>query len=169
MTRFFLSVILIGLIYCSGNAAHDEKFFKKAAEIVWSMELPEFNPTTQIPDTSLYNNESAIILAAYKNVDVKLREQRNITKFTSTGRAYTNAIDAKILTRVMIKLKDSKSVEEYSEFDIESKDKESILNYSYQYNNILLLTLYLHNLYNKHQIIFPCIPPTPCKIHTQIP
>lgn len=135
MTRFFLSVILIGLIYCSGNAAHDEKFFKKAAEIVWSMELPEFNPTTQIPDTSLYNNESAIILAAYKNVDVKLREQRNITKFTSTGRAYTNAIDAKILTRVMIKLKDSKSVEEYSEFDIESKDKESILNYSYQYSN----------------------------------
>ena len=135
MTRFFLSVILIGLIYCSGNAAHDEKFFKKAAEIVWSMELPEFNPTTQIPDTSFYNNESAIILAAYKNVDVKLREQRNITKFTSTGRAYTNAIDAKILTRVMIKLKDSKSVEEYSEFDIESKDKESILNYSYQYNN----------------------------------
>ena len=135
MTRFFLSVILIGLIYCSGNAAHDEKFFKKAAEIVWSMELPEFNPTTQIPDTSLYNNESAIILAAYKNVDVKLREQRNITKYTSTGRAYTNAIDAKILTRVMIKLKDSKSVEEYSEFDIESKDKESILNYSYQYSN----------------------------------
>ena len=135
MTRFFLSVILIGLIYCSGNAAHYEKFFKKAAEIVWSMELPEFNPTTQIPDTSLYNNESAIILAAYKNVDVKLREQRNITKFTSTGRAYTNAIDAKILTRVMIKLKDSKSVEEYSEFDIESKDKESILNYSYQYSN----------------------------------
>lgn len=136
MKKSIISLILIGLFFSSTTATtYDEKFFKKAAKIVWEMELPDFNPSVQIPDTSLYKDESAIILAAYKNVTVKLSKHFNLSKFSSTGQEFTNAIDAKIITRRMIKLIDSKAVEEYSEFDIESKDKESISNYSYQYNN----------------------------------
>ncbi len=136
MKKNIISLILIGLFFSTTTATtYDEKFFKKASKIVWEMELPEFNPSVQIPDTSLYKDESAIILAAYKNVTVKLSEHFNLSKFSSTGQEFTNAIDAKIITRRMIKLIDSKAVEEYSEFDIDSKDKESILNYSYQYNN----------------------------------
>lgn len=136
MNKFILSIIFIGLGIGSSNAAtYDEKFFKKAAEIVWAMELPDFNPTVEIPDTSLYDGESAIILAAYTGVNIKLSERFNLSKFSSTGKEFTSATDAKITTRIMIKLNDSKAVEEYSEFDIDSKDKESISNYSYQYTN----------------------------------
>lgn len=134
--RRVISTILLGLVIASAsNAAYDKKFFQKAAEVVWAMSLPEFNAQAQIPDSTLYNNESAVIIAAYDQVEVGRENSLNISKYTTTGRAYTNAIDAKILFRRMIKLNDSKAVEEYSEFDIDAKSKESVMSYSYQYSN----------------------------------
>lgn len=135
MKRLLSTILLIGFLASSINAARDEKFFKKASKIVWKMDLPAFNANTQIPDSSLYNNESAVVIAAYDYVDVKREQQTNISKYTTTGRAYTNAIEAKMLSRIMIKLNDSKAVEEFSEFEIDAKDKSSIMSYDYQYSN----------------------------------
>jgi len=115
-------------------AKYDAKFFKKAAEKVWGMKLSDFNAKTEIPD-SLYGKESAVIIAAYRNVEVKRVQQLNVNKYSHYGKAYTNAIDMKSISRVMIKLNDKKSVEDYSEFDIATDGREELRGYSYQYSS----------------------------------
>lgn len=135
MRRYLVVLISIIIMSVSANAARDEKFFKKAAEFVWGMNVPQFDPKTHIPDSSLYNNESAVIIAVYDLVGVKHVEQTNISKYRTTGRAYTNATEAKIVHRCMVKLMDQNAVEKFSEFDISAKQSSAINSYSYQYSN----------------------------------
>lgn len=127
-----IAIILVSVF--SMSAKYDAKFFRKAAEKVWGMELSDFNAKTEIPD-SLYGNESAVIIAAYRNVEVKRVQQLNVNKYSHYGKAYTSAIDMKSISRVMIKLNDKKAVEDYSEFDMSVDGEEEISGYSYQYTS----------------------------------
>lgn len=131
-----LFIIIIALVstMSMSSAKYDAKFFKKAAEKVWGLELSDFNAKKEIPD-SLYKNESAVIIAAYRNVDVKRVQQLNVNKYSHYGKAYTSAIDMKSISRVMIKLNDKKAVEDYSEFDISVDGEEELSGYSYQYSS----------------------------------
>ena len=116
-----IAIILVSVF--SMSAKYDAKFFRKAAEKVWGLELSDFNAKTEIPD-SLYGNESAVIIAAYRNVEVKRVQQLNVNKYSHYGKAYTSAIDMKSISRVMIKLNDKKAVEDYSEFDMSVDGEE---------------------------------------------
>ena len=127
-----LAVVLVAIMPMW--AKYDAKFFKKAAEKVWGMSLSDFDARKEIPD-SLYKDESAVIIAAYSNVEVKRVEQLNANKYSHYGKAFTNAIDMKYFTRIMIKLKDKKAVEDYSEFNIDTKGEEGFAGYSYQYTS----------------------------------
>lgn len=128
-------ILLFVTLFCSEIVcAKNEKFFSKASEIVWGIENPNFNASIEVPD-SLYGNESAVFIAALRSVEVSRESSLNITKYANTGKAYSNAIDCKMIIRMMVKLNDVKAVEEYSEFDFAVKNKESINNYSYQFIN----------------------------------
>ena len=129
-----LAVAVFVLAMYSWANKVDQKFYEKASKIVWAMELPQFDSKAQVPD-SLYANESAVIIACYRSVDVKRVEQTNISKYSTTLNAYTNAIDCKKVMRVMVKLKDAAAVEKFSEFDIDAKDKESIDSYNIMHTN----------------------------------
>lgn len=49
--------------------ATDEKFFKKAAETVWSVDIAEFDPHADLSD-SLFTDCSAIRIAYMRNMQV---------------------------------------------------------------------------------------------------
>ena len=134
MRRLLTTLAVVFVAIMPMWAKYDAKFFKKAAEKVWGMKLSDFNAKTEIPD-SLYGKESAVIIAAYRNVEVKRVQQLNVNKYSHYGKAYTNAIDMKSISRVMIKLNDKKSVEDYSEFDIATDGREELRGYSYQYSS----------------------------------
>ena len=135
MKRIMMLAVAVSMLamYSWANKV-DQKFYEKASKIVWAMELPQFDSKAQVPD-SLYANESAVIIACYRSVDVKRVEHSNISKYTTTLNAYTNAIDCKKVMRVMVKLKDAAAVEKFSEFDIDAKDKESIDSYNIMHTN----------------------------------
>ena len=135
MKRIMMLAVAVSVLamYSWANKV-DQKFYEKASKIVWAMELPQFDSKAQVPD-SLYANESAVIIACYRSVDVKRVEHSNISKYTTTLNAYTNAIDCKKVMRVMVKLKDAAAVEKFSEFDIDAKDKESIDSYNIMHTN----------------------------------
>ncbi len=134
MRRLLTTLAVVFVAIMPMWAKYDAKFFKKAAEKVWGMNLSDFDAKKEIPD-SLYKDESAVIIAAYSNVEVKRVEQLNANKYSHYGKAFTNAIDMKSFSRIMIKLNDKKAVEDYSEFDLDTKGEEGFAGYSYQYTS----------------------------------
>ena len=109
MKRLLTTLAVVFVAIMPMWAKYDAKFFKKAAEKVWGMKLSDFDAKKEIPD-SLYKDESAVIIAAYSNVEVKRVEQLNANKYSHYGKAFTNAIDMKSFSRIMIKLNDKKAV-----------------------------------------------------------
>lgn len=108
-----------------GNAAIDKKYFKKMADKVWSMDLPQFDPKADLSD-SLFRNKSAVIIAKYTNLTAKHEKSANEQKYRLTGLPEDNAINCFYIQRTMIKLNDATSVEKYGEFEIDPARKETI-------------------------------------------
>ncbi len=129
-----VNIVLLFLIVttASASAEYDKKFFEKAQEIVWGKEDPDFNASTALPD-SLYGDESAVIIATHHKIDVKRVQQLSIGKYTTSGKAFTNAIEMKSINRTMIKLNDANAVEEYSDFDFATDRQTDIGGYPFQY------------------------------------
>ncbi|MDE6191988.1 MAG: DUF3857 domain-containing protein [Muribaculum sp.] len=112
------------------HAAADEKFFKKAAEIVWSVDLAEFDPNADLSD-SIFADCSAVRIAYMRNIVAGLENNVSLTKYLNTGKVATSATSAIEITRVMIKLNDRKAIEEFSDFDFDAKYNEGSSTYSY--------------------------------------
>jgi hypothetical protein len=92
--------------------AINKKFFKKAADKVWEMKIPEFDAKTQIPD-SLLNTSSAVIIALYDNADINLERT-----------ASTNRTEQTMINRVMVKILDKSALDNFSTFEFkESKGR----------------------------------------------
>lgn len=110
--------------------ATDEKFFKKAAETVWSVDIAEFDPHADLSD-SLFTDCSAVRIAYMRNIVAGLESGVSLIKYLNTGKGATSATSAIDIIRVMVKLNDRKAVEEYSDFDIDAKFNEGLSSYSY--------------------------------------
>lgn len=123
----FISVFMLFASY-EVNAADNTKFIKKTAEKVWAMDMAEFDPQADMSD-SLYAGASAAYIAIYDGIDAKFDFSKDYSKYNVTGRTRSSATDAVMLRRRMIKLNDSKAVEKFSDFEIDVKQKYSIVNY----------------------------------------
>ena len=87
----------------------DAKFFRKAAEKVWNTRPDLFDPYREIPD-SLKEGFSAVIIGEYNyiNADYKAFEDM---------RGVETRSESECFTRRMVKLLDSKAVEEFSKHE----------------------------------------------------
>ena len=112
------SILLICTILpMVANAEIDKKFYKKAAETVWGMNLPQFDPKADLSD-SIFQNQSGIYIARYTSLDAKYSAEIDASKLSTIGLQNSNSTSAVYLRRTMVKLNDASAVEEFSEFSI---------------------------------------------------
>lgn len=133
MNRTILSAIILLMALAVPSKAHakyDEKFFKKAAEKVWAMDLPQFNPNADLSD-SIFQGASTVCIARYSLYTAKYESSVNLGKYLSTGKATTHITIGTRVYRMMLKLNDSKAVEDYTTFDIDVKNKEEVGGYTF--------------------------------------
>ena len=133
MNRTILSAIILLMAMAVPSKAHakyDEKFFKKAAEKVWGMDLPQFNPNADLSD-SIFQGASTVCIARYSLRTAKYESDVNLSKYLSTGKATTHITISTHVYRMMLKLNDSKAVEDYTTFDIDVKSKEVVGGYTF--------------------------------------
>lgn len=121
MGKRCLSMLMAIMLVCMTAVAGIDKIHKKGAKAVWEINLPEFNPGTEIPD-SLAGSASAVIIAAYRNLDYDYENAVSQARFKRTGSSYTSETVYKSIDRVMVKLLDASAVEYYSEFSFVEKD-----------------------------------------------
>lgn len=115
ITGIVLAVILAASSLLQAEAASDKKFFKKAAERVWSVRNELFDKNVAIPD-SLQKSASAVVLAEYNFVEARYVHNQSITGVTTrTKRTHW--------MRRLVKLLDSKAVEEFSEFEFGRRER----------------------------------------------
>ncbi len=115
-------------------AKYDEKFFKKAAEKVWSMDLPQFDPNADLSD-SIFAGASTVCIARYSLRTAKYDTSVNLGKYVSTGLATTHVTEATHIYRVMLKLNDGKAVEDYTTFEIDVKSSDKVGGYTLASSN----------------------------------
>lgn len=60
--RTAILLMASGFLFQTAQAGIDKKFFEKAAETVWGMDLPQFNPNADLSD-SIFQNQSANFIA----------------------------------------------------------------------------------------------------------
>lgn len=135
MNKFFnfrlkaASILLAMLLLPSAASADiDKKFFKKAAETVWAMDLPQFTPNADLSD-SIYQNQSGIFIARYFNLDAKYNNEVDASKLSTIGLPNSNSTKAVYIRRSMVKLNDAAAVEEFSEFSISPSKKDDYRGY----------------------------------------
>lgn len=102
-------ILIISAPLFSVEAATDMKFFKKAADRVWNTRNELFDPNVEIPD-SIKEGVSAVVLADYNFIDADYDYYECATK-----RTYWN--------RRMVKVLDSKAVEDFTEFEFGQKER----------------------------------------------
>lgn len=123
------SILLICTILpMVANAEIDKKFYKKAAETVWGMNLPQFDPKADLSD-SIFQNQSGIYIARYTSLDAKYSAEIDASKLSTIGLQNSNSTSAVYLRRTMVKLNDASAVEEFSEFSISPSKKEDYRGY----------------------------------------
>ncbi|MDE6341511.1 MAG: DUF3857 domain-containing protein, partial [Muribaculaceae bacterium] len=104
MTRITISLLLALLVPMCAKGA-DAKFFRKAADRVWSIRPDLFDPHREIPD-SIKESASAVIIGEY-----------NYTKADYNAANGETRSECEWFTRRLIKLLDSKAVEEFSKHE----------------------------------------------------
>ncbi len=117
--RFICAAVALIFVVLGSFAGIDSKFYRKAAEKVWSKESAFFDPAVEIPD-SLASGASAVILACYWDIEGSLEVYSNMTRDTNRERRV-------VFRRVMVKLLDKSAVDEYSEFTIGGYSKQEIV------------------------------------------
>lgn len=93
----------------------DTKFFRKAAEKVWNTRPDLFDPYREIPD-SLKEGVSAVIIGEYNHINAGYKEFSDI-------RGVDTSSESETFTRRMVKLLDSKAVEEFSKHEFGESHK----------------------------------------------
>lgn len=123
IVKTLLAVLIAASPLLTAEAVSDKKFFKKAAERVWSVRNELFDVSVEIPD-SVKEGVSAVVLADYNFVDADYEYQQNLYgAINRTKRCYW--------TRRMIKLFDSKAVEDFSEFEFGQRERLDAEFYTY--------------------------------------
>jgi len=110
------------------KAGIDKKFYKKAAEKVWSMDLPQFDPKADLSD-SIYRNQSANYIARYIGLDADYNNDVNPSKVKVTGIQNSNTTIATLIRRNMVKLNDAAAIDYFSDFTIDIPMKEEVQGY----------------------------------------
>ncbi len=108
MKRIKLALIIAALMPTMAMGA-DMKFFRKAAEKVWNTRPDLFDPYREIPD-SLKEGVSAVIIGEYNYIDADYKALDDI-------RGVETRSESEVFTRRMVKLLDSKAVEEFSKHE----------------------------------------------------
>lgn len=112
IVKTVITILLATAPLINADAASDKKFFKKAAERVWNTRNELFDTSVEIPD-SITQGVSAVVLADYNCVDA---DYENYTGSSSkTKRTHW--------TRRMVKLLDSKAVEDFTEFEFGERER----------------------------------------------
>lgn len=109
IVKTLIAILLASAPLLSAEAASDKKFFKKAADRVWSTRNELFDPSVAIPD-SLKEGVSAVVLADYNFIDADYDYYEFATKRTFWNRR-------------MVKLLDNKAVEDFTEFEFGQKER----------------------------------------------
>ena len=104
MKRITLFLILASLTPLLTMGA-DTKFFRKAAEKVWNTRPDLFDPYREIPD-SLKEGVSAVIIGEYNYINADYKAFQDM-------RGVETRSESECFTRRMVKLLDSKAVEEF--------------------------------------------------------
>lgn len=126
----FVAVLLGALAAIASHAATNEpdaKFQKEAAREIWSLNLPQFNAYTHIPD-SLAQGCAAVIIADYNNIDAQRVESSQMGNFVDVERSYIGETTINRIRRCMVKLLDKSAVERFSEFSFEPKQSHKVGN-----------------------------------------
>lgn len=92
-------------------------FAKEIRREVWSQDLPEFKNTT-IPEK--YKNESAVILAAYSQLEITRIHKFDLKEVTMMK----NQVHCRNLYRLMTYINDKVALKEFSEYNYRSQLKE---------------------------------------------
>lgn len=88
----------------------DKSFYDKAAATVWGMDLPQFNPDTDLSD-SIYKDKGAVFIARYRKINAFHDESTNVMKELITGYRNNNAINAVDFDRTMVKILDRSAID----------------------------------------------------------
>lgn len=115
--------VAVAMSPLGARADIDKKFYKKAAEKVWSMDLPQFDPAADLSD-SLYRDRAAVYIARYNGLVAEHDDGMSGTKESLTGISNLNAIKASQIDRRMVKINDASALEHFSEFEIEAPQKQ---------------------------------------------
>lgn len=137
MKRIILSAIIVLITLAVPSVAmakFDRKFFAKAADKVWSMDLPQFDPQADLSD-SIFRGASTVCIARYQQRTAEYESNINLGKYVTTGRSTTHATIASRIYRVMLKLNDMKAVEDHADFDFDVKGSESVSGYTFAMTN----------------------------------
>lgn len=116
MRQFLILLISIGIAY-NANADFDRKLYEKAIQEVWSMNLPQFDPNSDLSD-SLYSNKAAVYIARYRSLKASHDESPNNSKAMLTGRKNSNAIIAVGIDRSMVKIFEQSAIDNFNTFTI---------------------------------------------------
>ncbi len=135
MKRIKFAIIIAAMTPLLAMGA-DMKFFRKAAEKVWNTRPDLFDPYREIPD-SIIEGVSAVIIGEYDyiNADYKSFEDMRGVETRSESESFT---------RKMVKLLDSKAVEEFSkhEFGESSRLKARFRKSLAEYDNAFGARIY---------------------------
>ncbi len=123
--RLGAALVMVLTATFAARADIDKKFFKKAAQKVWAMDLPQFNPNADLSD-SIFQNQSAVYIARYNSLVADYDQSSDASKLRTAGIATSNAIKSTHLRRNMIKLNDASAVEKFTEFSIDAPQKKDL-------------------------------------------
>lgn len=123
--RLGATLVLLLTATFAAKADIDKKFFKKAAQKVWAMDLPQFNANADLSD-SIFQNQSAVYIARYNGLVADYDQSPDASKQRTAGIATSNAIKAVHIRRNMIKLNDAAAVEKFTEFSIDPPFKQDL-------------------------------------------
>lgn len=112
-------LMLCTMIPFGASADIDKKFYDKAAKEVWGMELPQFDPDTDLSD-SIYRDRAAVYIARYRSVRVLHDESSDKTKELLTGLSNRNAVNAVEIDRTMVKIIEPSATEKFSTFSVKA-------------------------------------------------
>ncbi|MDE6691886.1 MAG: DUF3857 domain-containing protein [Muribaculaceae bacterium] len=123
------TVIMVLLANLSVRADIDKKFFDAAAKKVWSMELPQFDPSADLSD-SIFHDQSAVYIARYVGLVADYDQNPDVAKMRIFGIRTSNAVNAVRIRRNMIKLNDASAVEKFTDFSIKAPEKIDVKGYT---------------------------------------
>lgn len=124
-----LLLIAVLLSLPTVRADIDKTFYKKTAEKVWGMDLPQFDPKADLSD-SIYQNQSACFIARYIGITADYDQGGNPVKFSRTGLRNSNAISCVEIRRNMVKINNAAAAEYFTEFKVGAEQNVTIEDYN---------------------------------------